>query len=113
MVWRCGAAAAAAADVVVGEVGGDATSGSSRFGSSVAVLGEERLVGEEMSGASSADRPLDSLEPLNGAGRWAQGGVGSSSRTMPCTESFHSSDVSTLTPSFRQQSFPFLSTMTS
>ena len=106
MVWRWGVD-------VAGEVGGDAISGSSSFWSIVAGFGEERLVGEEASGSSSCDRPLDSLEPLNGAGRWAQGGVGSSSLTIPRTESFHLSLVSTLTPSFRQQSFPSLSTMTS
>ena len=100
MVWRWGVD-------VVGEVGGDAISGSSRLWSFVAVLGEEA------SGSSSFERPLDSLEPLNGAGRWAHGGVGSSSLTIPRTESFHLSLVSTLTPSFLQQSFPSLSTMTS
>ena len=102
----------------VGEVGEAAVWGFCSLRVSFVVVffkfGEEGSVGEEISGSSSLlDRPLDSLEPLYGAGRWAHGGVGSSTLTIPRMESFHLSLVSTRNPSLRQQSFPSPSTTTS
>lgn len=63
--------------------------------------------------ASSMPLLLPSLLPLPQAGRSAHRGAGSSSLTMPSTLSLHSRVVSTLTPSFLQQSFPLSPTTTS
>ena len=63
--------------------------------------------------ASSMPLLLPSLLPLPQAGRLAHKGAGSSCLTMPSTLSLHSGVVSTLTPSFLQQSLPLSPTTTS
>ena len=63
--------------------------------------------------SSSMPLLLPSLLPLPQAGRSAHKGAGSSSFTIPSTLSLHSCVVSTLTPSFLQQSLPLPPTTTS